>query len=135
MMRSGRRYACVHVYAHFCESSLHLEMEKGWEDVYGVLETECGPLSPFVLSDFASNLYVVGIIILIFTGEEIKTHKGYATCQEGTLQGPDRNPAEPDCDCWPFGALNRLGHAVVTKGTTSLVCEPLASLALMIRVL
>lgn len=77
----------MHVYAHFCELSLHFEMEKGWEDVYGIPETECGPL--FVISDFASNLYVVGIIILIFTGAEIKAHKDYTTCQEGTWQGPD----------------------------------------------
>lgn len=44
IMRGGRRYACVHVYAHFRELSLHLEMEKGWEDVYRAPERECGPL-------------------------------------------------------------------------------------------
>lgn len=71
------------VCTHVCVLGLHLGMEGGWKDVFGVLDTEQGPLPLLSHLDLPSNVCVracvragKGIIILIFTDEDMKVQNG-----------------------------------------------------------
>lgn len=86
-VRTGRRYACVHVCRWLCVLGGHLGMEKGRGDVSGAPEPEQGPLPLLTLLDFTSNVYVLGIVPLIFIHEKMKAKKGRTAGQGGEGQG------------------------------------------------